>query len=263
MKFSMKDIFSECDHIRSFLRIWPHLLKKPLMENLIFFCIVDIIVIIIISIIFYMWCFYCCFKNFEDLCFVNYFWALKNFHVISVFGFCITAPFKWYLFHPLASDYSMRSKVSFKLRQKVWATKNYVYMYYAYVDAHVCHFSQFYLFLSILILLALYRFNANYNVTFCAIWYHLHNLKTWKALNFTKVTLFHGCFPCFLKLYKWYKIAQSITYYPKEILVFCWTLWPIQNHFKHLRWSFSKNFNSFELLFFFLWKFFFRCLLES
>ena len=36
MKFSMKDFFSKCDQIRSFLRIWSHLLKKYLMENFIF-----------------------------------------------------------------------------------------------------------------------------------------------------------------------------------------------------------------------------------
>ena len=32
----MKDFFSKCDQIRSFLRIWSHLLKKSLMENFIF-----------------------------------------------------------------------------------------------------------------------------------------------------------------------------------------------------------------------------------
>ena len=36
MKFSKKDFFSKCDQIRSFLRIWSHLLKKSLMVNLIF-----------------------------------------------------------------------------------------------------------------------------------------------------------------------------------------------------------------------------------
>ena len=36
MKFSIKDFFSKCDQIRSFLRIWLHLLKKSLIENLIF-----------------------------------------------------------------------------------------------------------------------------------------------------------------------------------------------------------------------------------
>ena len=35
-KFSIKDLFSKCNQIRSFLRIWPHLLKKSLMENFIF-----------------------------------------------------------------------------------------------------------------------------------------------------------------------------------------------------------------------------------
>ena len=36
MKFSIKDFFSKCDQIGSFLRIWSHLLKKSLMENFIF-----------------------------------------------------------------------------------------------------------------------------------------------------------------------------------------------------------------------------------
>ena len=36
MKFSIKDFFSKCDKIRSFLRIWSHLLKKSLIENFIF-----------------------------------------------------------------------------------------------------------------------------------------------------------------------------------------------------------------------------------
>ena len=36
MKFFFKDLFRKSDQIRSFLRIWPHLLKKSLMENFIF-----------------------------------------------------------------------------------------------------------------------------------------------------------------------------------------------------------------------------------
>ena len=39
MKFSIKDFFGKCDQIRSFLRIWSHLLKKFLMENFIFFAV--------------------------------------------------------------------------------------------------------------------------------------------------------------------------------------------------------------------------------
>ena len=35
-KFSIKDFFSKCEKIRSFLRIWSHFLKKSLMENFIF-----------------------------------------------------------------------------------------------------------------------------------------------------------------------------------------------------------------------------------
>ena len=36
MKFTIKDFFSKCDRICSFLRIWSNLLKKSLMENFIF-----------------------------------------------------------------------------------------------------------------------------------------------------------------------------------------------------------------------------------
>ena len=39
LKFSIKDFFSKCDQILSFLRIWLHLLKKFLMEEFIF-CVV-------------------------------------------------------------------------------------------------------------------------------------------------------------------------------------------------------------------------------
>ena len=36
MKFSIKDYFTKCDQICSFLRIWSQLLKKSLIENFIF-----------------------------------------------------------------------------------------------------------------------------------------------------------------------------------------------------------------------------------
>ena len=36
MKFSITDFFSKYDKIHSFLRIWSYLLKKSLMESLIF-----------------------------------------------------------------------------------------------------------------------------------------------------------------------------------------------------------------------------------
>ena len=36
MKFSIKNFFSKCDQVSSFLRIWSHLLKETLMENSIF-----------------------------------------------------------------------------------------------------------------------------------------------------------------------------------------------------------------------------------
>ena len=36
MKFSITDFFSKCDEVRTFLRIWSHLLKKSVVENFIF-----------------------------------------------------------------------------------------------------------------------------------------------------------------------------------------------------------------------------------
>ena len=39
IKFSIKDIVSNGGQIRSFLRIWSHLLKKSLMENFIFYTV--------------------------------------------------------------------------------------------------------------------------------------------------------------------------------------------------------------------------------
>ena len=36
MKFPIEHLLSKCDQIRSFLRVWSHLLKKSLMENVIF-----------------------------------------------------------------------------------------------------------------------------------------------------------------------------------------------------------------------------------
>ena len=44
MKFSIKDFFSKFDQIRSFLRIWSHLLKKSLIENSIF-CAVFLVIL--------------------------------------------------------------------------------------------------------------------------------------------------------------------------------------------------------------------------
>ena len=42
MKFSIKGFFSKCDQIRSYLRIWSHLLKKSLMENFIFYAVFSV-----------------------------------------------------------------------------------------------------------------------------------------------------------------------------------------------------------------------------
>ena len=60
-------------------------------------------------------------------------------------------------------------------------------------------------------------------VMFYAIWHHLYNLKNVKNNHggglllvklqaLLKVTLLHGCFSRFFKLYKWHQIAQRITF---------------------------------------------------
>ena len=40
VKFSIKDFFSKCDQIRSFLWIWSHLLTKSLMRKFIFCAVI-------------------------------------------------------------------------------------------------------------------------------------------------------------------------------------------------------------------------------
>ena len=37
MKFSITDFLSKCDQIRSFIRLWSHLLKKSVIANFIFY----------------------------------------------------------------------------------------------------------------------------------------------------------------------------------------------------------------------------------
>ena len=52
----------------------------------------------------------------------------------------------------------------------------------------------------------------------CAIWYHLYNLNNVKSTHgecyfkLLKVTLSNGCFLRFFNLYKWYQIAQRVSY---------------------------------------------------
>ena len=41
MKFTIIYFFSKCDQIRNFLRIWPHFLKKSIMENFIFCAVLN------------------------------------------------------------------------------------------------------------------------------------------------------------------------------------------------------------------------------
>ena len=53
MKFSIKNFFSNCQQICSFVRIWSHLPKISLMENLIF-CAVFLLILLHYCIIMFM-----------------------------------------------------------------------------------------------------------------------------------------------------------------------------------------------------------------
>ena len=44
MKFHIKDFFSKCDQICSFLRIWSHLIKKSLIEISIFCAVLSLLI---------------------------------------------------------------------------------------------------------------------------------------------------------------------------------------------------------------------------
>ena len=49
MKFSIMNFSSKCDQIRSFLRVWSHLLKKSLMENFICCEMVPIFIMLVFT----------------------------------------------------------------------------------------------------------------------------------------------------------------------------------------------------------------------
>ena len=43
----MKDFFSKCDQIRSFQRVWSHLLKKSIIENFSFCAVLGDVLLIL------------------------------------------------------------------------------------------------------------------------------------------------------------------------------------------------------------------------
>ena len=49
MEFSKKNFFSKCDQIRRKLRVWSYIIKKPLMENLIF-CPVFLVILPVLNV---------------------------------------------------------------------------------------------------------------------------------------------------------------------------------------------------------------------
>ena len=83
--------------------------------------------------------------------------------------------------------------------------------------------------------LLLIEFFHGIHVTLCAIWYHLYNLKNVKNTHGGMLLLHYSMefFFKFFKLYKWYLIAQSVTYFQYYVwhsiyvylvksIIFCW-----------------------------------------
>ena len=63
---------------------------------------------------------------------------------------------------------------------------------------------------------------------YCAIWYHLYNLKTWRSVAFStkvtlllNVTLFHGCFTRFLNCINGTKLRNASQLYCLYIFETC------------------------------------------
>ena len=98
MKFSIKDSFSKCDQIRSFLRIWSHLPKESLMEKFIF-CVVTLKS----ETIFSNWR---PFKNDEE-CFFHF--PLKTLFVLKMFRFL-----SWHFGH-VKKRLDYKYQVNFKI----------------------------------------------------------------------------------------------------------------------------------------------------
>ena len=102
-------------------------------------------------------------------------------------------------------------------------------------------------------LVSLFQFALIIICDFCAIWYHLYNSKNvknthggvLKAYNFTRSSTSPWMFFTFFKLYKWFQIAQHITFDSSSF-------WPIDTSFKCSQFSILL---SFSLL---LWTVFFQ-----
>ena len=86
MKFSIKDFFSKCDQIRSFLRIWSNLLKKSSLENFIFCAVIIIIIIVTIVLLLMLSPLIFDIKHLSSVAVVSHgFWRLTFAHVFFIY----------------------------------------------------------------------------------------------------------------------------------------------------------------------------------
>ena len=84
MKFCIKDLFSKCDQIRSYLRIWSHLLKKSLMQNFLF-CAVKTAEKVLIKLKVRFFIDIPCLKHLE-----HHFDHYGNFHVFKILNYVMS-----------------------------------------------------------------------------------------------------------------------------------------------------------------------------
>ena len=103
LKFSVKDFFSKCDQIRSFLRIWSNLLKKSLIKNFIFCAVIHIPLILIHSLSF-THSRYICELNCKKNRYICTDWGV-NFHTVFL-GFMHTCTIKI-----ISKSFVLRDKV--------------------------------------------------------------------------------------------------------------------------------------------------------
>ena len=161
MKFSIKDFFSECDQIRSFLRIRSNFLKKSLMKN-----------------------FYAVILEYMDWFTVRYVQSHIQNYIRHLDGaFCVTKWDGWQ-----GCEYPFDALLQLVVR----------------------------LLLTLLYLVASLIFLY---VMLCMIWYLLYNLKNVKNTHGGVLLLVINTLPwvffTLFKLYKWYGIGRSVSYFDK------------------------------------------------
>ena len=118
LKFSIKDFFSKCNQISRRLRIWSHLLKKPLINKFIFWAVLYDHLTLFSSCVLY---FYCNFlSSYQEMAAV-----LFNFQMW--FSFRVPKPNNYFIFQWQYSKAKNYSQPSSLLANTKWFLPLYIY----------------------------------------------------------------------------------------------------------------------------------------